>query len=737
MMFEKNLEEILSKAVGLTRIYKHELLTVEHILLALAQDEAGKKILDSFTIPSSKLEMLLDYFLKEQVEVVPTETIDDIIQTQSVQRTLARTVHRVTNSHKKKATLADFLLSLLEEKDSYAVAALQALNINHELVQKSAELDEEDLTDNNSLLRKITTSLSDEAEQGKIDTIIGREKEIDRILQILARRKKNNPILIGDPGVGKTTILEGLALRIAQGNVPEQCKNMRLYILEIGNLLAGTKYRGDFEAKMQELLKELKAMPNTVLIIDEIHSIVGAGATSGSSVDAASLLKPILARGEIRCIGSTTYEEYQTYIEKDKALSRRFQPVYIDEPDQKTSLAIIEGIMPLYEDYHNVHYTHTALSSAIALSMKYMPERQLPDKAIDILDEAGASARLNAQSKPDDQKVTITTKDVERTIASMIQVPVQNIEISKKHMLQTLKSDLQRAIVGQDQAIDLVTKAIIRSYLGLVDGTRPIGSFLFYGPTGVGKTELAKKIAEKLAITFHRFDMSEYMEQHSVARLIGSPPGYVGFDQSGLLTDAVKKTPYCVVLLDEIEKAHPDLFNILLQVMDYGSLTDNKGRKVDFRNVILIMTSNVGVEDMNKNSIGFDSSYTPDLSKTQKALERTFTPEFRNRLDAMIPFAPLSENSMHAILDIAIEKTRILLKPYKIRMTITDKAWEYMQSQGFDVAMGARPLQRFIRTALYDMIADAIVNQIIHKGDHITIDSDGKSLLLFPTTVDA
>ncbi|MDE7468706.1 MAG: AAA family ATPase [Desulfovibrionaceae bacterium] len=736
-MFEKNLEDVLSKAVGLTRVYKHELLTVEHVLLALAQAEAGKKLLDSFTIPPSKLEMLLDYFLKEQVEVVPTESIDDIIQTQSVQRTLARTVHRVTNSHKRKATLADFLLSLLEESDSYAVAALQALNINHELVQKSAELGEEDFQDSNSLLHKITISLSEEAEKGRIDAIIGREKEIDRILQILARRKKNNPILIGDPGVGKTTILEGLALRIAQGDVPEQCKNMRLYILEIGSLLAGTKYRGDFEAKMQELLKELKAMPNAVLIIDEIHSIVGAGATSGSSVDAASLLKPILARGEIRCIGSTTHEEYQAYIEKDKALSRRFQPVYVDEPDQKTSLAIIEGIMPLYEAYHKVHYTQNALSSAIALSVKYMPERQLPDKAIDILDEAGASARLHAQTNTEKQKVTITTKDVERTIASMVQVPVQNIEISKKHMLQTLKADLQHAIVGQDIAIDLVTKAIIRSYLGLVDGTRPIGSFLFYGPTGVGKTELAKKISEKLAISFHRFDMSEYMEQHSVARLIGSPPGYVGFDQSGLLTDAVKKTPYCVVLLDEIEKAHPDVFNILLQVMDYGSLTDNKGRKVDFRNVILIMTSNVGVEEMNKNSIGFDSLYAPDMAKTQKALERTFSPEFRNRLDAMIPFTPLSESSMHAILDIAIEKTKTLLKPYKIRMTITDKAWQYMQSQGFDTTMGARPLQRFIRTALYDMIADAIVTQTIHKGDHITIDSDGTSLTLLPTVIPA
>lgn len=736
MMFEKNLEEILSKAVGLTRIYKHELLTVEHILLAIAQDESGKQLLDSFSIPSSRLEMLLDYFLKEQVEVVPTETIDDIIQTQSVQRTLSRTVHRVTNSTKKKANIADFLLSLLEESDSYAVAALRALNINQELLQKTADIGEHDIQDTNSLVRKITICLSEEAEKGKIDAIIGREKEIDRILQILARRKKNNPILIGDPGVGKTTILEGLALRIAQGDVPEQCKNMRLYILEIGSLLAGTKYRGDFEAKMQELLKELKAMPNAVLIIDEIHSIVGAGATSGSSVDAASLLKPILARGEIRCIGSTTYEEYQTYIEKDKALSRRFQPVYIDEPDQKTSLAIIEGIMPLYENYHKVHYTQNALSSAIALSIKYMPERQLPDKAIDILDEAGASARLHAQNAQKEM-LTITTKDVERTIASMIQVPIQNVEVSKKHILQTLKADLQRAIIGQDDAIDLVTKAIIRSYLGLVDGTRPIGSFLFYGPTGVGKTELAKKISEKLSIAFHRFDMSEYMEQHSVSRLIGSPPGYVGFEQSGLLTDAVKKTPYCVVLLDEIEKAHHDIFNILLQVMDYGSLTDNKGRKVDFRNVILIMTSNVGVEDMNKNSIGFDSSYTPDIRKTQKALERTFTPEFRNRLDAMIPFAPLSEESMHSILAIAIEKTKALLKPHKIRMTITDKAWEYMQSQGFDTTMGARPLQRFIRTALYDMIADAIVNQTIHKGDSIIIDSDGNSLTLSPTVVPA
>lgn len=736
-MFEKNLEEILSKAVGLTRVYKHEMLTVEHILLAFVQDADGKELLDSFAIQSDKLEMLLDFFLKEHVEIVPTETIDDIIQTQSVQRTLSRTVHRITNSAKRKATLADFILSLLEEHESYAVAVLHALHINEEVVYKMAQLQEGEIPENASLLQKITTCLSDEAQKGSIDAIIGREKEIQRILQILARRKKNNPILIGDPGVGKTTILEGLALRIESGNVPEQCKNMKLYVLEMGNLLAGTKYRGDFEAKMQELLKELKALPNAVLIIDEIHSIVGAGATSGSSVDAASLLKPILARGEIRCIGSTTHEEYQTHIEKDKALSRRFQKVYVDEPDQKTSLAIIEGIVPLYERYHKVHYTHTALSSAINLSMKYMPERHLPDKAIDILDEAGAFARLHANTNSLKEKVTITTKDVERTIASMIQVPIQNIEVSKKQVLQTLKADLQHAIIGQNNAIDLVTKAIIRSYLGLVDGTRPIGSFLFYGPTGVGKTELAKKIAEKLSIAFHRFDMSEYMEQHSVARLIGSPPGYVGFEQSGLLTDVIKKTPYCVLLLDEIEKAHYDIFNILLQVMDYGTLTDNKGRKIDFRNVILIMTSNVGVEDMNKNSIGFDSTYSPDIAKSQKALERTFTPEFRNRLDAMIPFAPLSDTSMNAILHLAIEKTKMLLKPYKIHITLTEKALHYMQSQGFDKSMGARPLQRFIRTALYDMIAESIVNQTIHKGDSITIDSDGTTLLLLPNGIPA
>ncbi|MGL4722617.1 MAG: AAA family ATPase [Desulfovibrionaceae bacterium] len=732
-MFERELEDVLSQAVLLATEYRHEFLTVEHILYSILESSEGQTIFEELDVDFTKAFALLDYFFKDNMkESVTRNKADQIIQTTSVQRVLGRAIQYVQNSDRNKAAIGDVFLAIFDEEDTYARSFLQALEVTRldilHAISFTKDSEESGADNDSSLLSKLTIALSEQAEMGNIDPIVGRKKEIQRILQILSRRKKNNPILIGDPGVGKSAIIEGLALQIARGDVPEQCKDMKLFILEMGNLLAGTKYRGDFESKMQELLKEIQKIPNAVLVIDEIHTIVGAGATSGSSVDAASLLKPILAKGSIRCIGSTTYEEFQRYVEKDRALARRFQKVFVEEPSEKEAIDMMHILVPLYEKHHNVHYTKKSIKAAVELSSKYITERHLPDKAIDVIDEAGALARLSSLNK---EKISIVTKDIEDVVASISQVPVKTIEHSDTKLLQNLEVTLKKNIVGQDNAIEQISKAVLRSYIGFEEKMRPVASFLFYGSTGVGKTELAKALASSLGIDFHRFDMSEYMEQHAVSRLIGSPPGYVGFEQSGLLTETIRKTPHSVILLDEIEKAHHDIYNVLLQIMDYATITDNKGRKADCKNIILIMTSNVGVEEMSKNTIGFDSSHTPDTSKSLRALEKTFTPEFRNRLDAMIAFNSLTKEDMQVILVKSLDGIYTAMKVHKITLTITDKAQKYMIDKGFNAAFGARPLQRFIRTTVQDMLAEAILYEKIKKGDVVIIDrakNDGEDV---------
>jgi ATP-dependent Clp protease ATP-binding subunit ClpA len=560
--------------------------------------------------------------------------------------------------------------------------------------------------------------LVQQAAEGKLDPLIGREPELERTLQVLCRRRKNNPVFVGDPGVGKTAIAEGLAQRIHHGDVPEPLREIRIYALDLGGLLAGTKYRGDFEKRLKGVIAELRKRPNAVLFIDEIHTIVGAGATSGGSLDASNILKPVLTSGELRCIGSSTYEEYKNHFEKDRALSRRFEKIEISEPSVGETVQILKGLRTRYEDHHGIVYTDTALKAAAELSAKYVNDRYLPDKAIDVIDEAGAYVRLTGSSR----RSKINPADIEKIVAKMAKIPTQSVSLSDKAKLETLDGRLKEVVFGQDNAIGSLVTAIKRSRAGLGHPGKPVGSFLFTGPTGVGKTEVALQIARALDVEFMRFDMSEYMEKHAVARLIGAPPGYIGFDQGGLLTDGIRKHPHSVLLLDEIEKAHPDIYNILLQVMDHATLTDNNGKKADFRNVILIMTSNAGTREMATTSIGFGDKRTDTAGKGREAIERYFSPEFRNRLDATIQFHPLTVEIMEMIVEKFVKELNAQLAGKKVYLNVSDKARNWLARQGHDPQYGARPLQRLMQVQIKDKLSDEILFGKLVKGGVVFVD---------------
>jgi len=573
----------------------------------------------------------------------------------------------------------------------------------------------------NSFLQKYTQNLVQRAKCGEIDPLIGRSLEVERTIQILSRRRKNNPLFVGDPGVGKTALAEGLALKIANKEVPEAFLSTEIFALDMGALLAGTKFRGDFESRLKGIINELcKEKTQSILFIDEIHTVVGAGATSGGSMDASNILKPVLASGEIRCIGSTTYEEYKNLFEKDRALSRRFQKIDVTEPSLEESVAILEGLRPYYEEHHGVHYTKTALQSAVELTSRHLPDRFLPDKAIDVVDESGALLSLQTGSK---KRKRISPKDIENVVAKMARVPITRVSSSDREKLQHLDDELYQVIFGQDQAVKFMCQAIKRSRAGLREDHKPVGNFLLVGPTGVGKTELAKQLAAILGVNFLRFDMSEYMEQHAVARLIGAPPGYVGFDQGGLLTDSIRKNPYSVLLLDEIEKAHPDLFNILLQIMDYATLTDNAGRKADFRHVILLMTSNIGAREMSTPNIGFGKDKAENKAhKGVRAAEKHFSPEFRNRLDGVVPFNGLSEELMEMIVDKFINELNVQLQEKKVRVALEPAAKTWLSKKGYDPDYGARPLGRVIQTQIKDRLADELLFGELQKGGEVKVD---------------
>ena len=739
-MLSKDLEKIFALAVREVRARHHEFLTLEHVLYSFLLDNKGKTLLYNCGLDIKRLRNQLERYFIEHLEVYPQGQTKEVIQTLSVQRVLQRAIVHVQSAEKEKVDLGDFLASVMEEEDSYAVYYLKSQGVERldilEYISHGSSEEQESCsscqTEKNSYLQKYTQNLVEKAESGEIDPLIGRDYELERTVQILSRRRKNNPLYVGDPGVGKTALAEGLALKIANKDVPEPFLNTNIYALDMGTLLAGTKFRGDFESRLKGIINELKKIRSqAILFIDEIHTVVGAGATSGGSMDASNILKPVLASGEIRCIGSTTYEEYKNLFEKDRALSRRFQKIEVPEPSLEDSISILEGLKPYYENHHGVHYTRSALKAAVDLTNRHLPDRYLPDKAIDVVDESGALLSLKQQHKK--KKKQITPKDMENVVAGIAKIPAGRVSTSDKDKLHNLQDELLKVIYGQDEAVGQMTKAIKRSRAGLREENKPVGNFLMVGPTGVGKTELAKQLANKLGVHFLRYDMSEYVEQHAVARLIGAPPGYVGFDQGGLLTESIRKNPYSVLLLDEIEKAHPDLFNILLQVMDYATLTDNSGRKADFRHVIILMTSNIGAREMSSQSIGFGKEKLEERSsKGVRAAEKNFSPEFRNRLDGIVPFKSLSEDLIVKIVDKNIEELNAQLKDKKVKVELDESAKSFLAQKGYDPDYGARPLARVVQSELKDKLVDELLFGKLQKGGKVYVysrvkeDSEGK-----------
>ena len=734
-MFTKDLEMCLMAAQSEAIDRRHEYLCVEHILYALLHNDAGLNIIRSCGGDTNLIKQDLEDFFSQQEEVNENKLPR---QTKAVQRVLHLAIMHVNSSGKASADVGDVLVAIHRESRSYAsyflqkqdITRLDLLNyISHGIAKVTAEEEKSDGHDyeggedeegqqprqEQNPLELYTQNLTRQAEEKRIDPLIGRENEINRTLQILCRRRKNNPIYVGDPGVGKTAVAEGLALKIYNGDVPVMLEGTEVFALDIGSLLAGTKFRGDFEQRIKAVLKALEKRPGSILFIDEIHTIIGAGATSGGSMDVSNLLKPALAKGEIRCIGSTTFDEYKKIFEKDRALSRRFQKIDILEPTLVETIKILKGLKSRYENHHQLRYTSGSLKIAAELSEKYINERYLPDKAIDVIDEAGSMVRLRSGTK----RKTVGVPDIEKVVASMARVPIERMNSTDKDKLRDLEKELKMQVFGQDEAIGILVQSIKRSRAGLHHPEHPIGSFLFTGPTGVGKTELAKQLAFIMGISFERFDMSEYMEKHTVSRLIGAPPGYVGFDQGGLLTDAVRKNPHCVILLDEIEKAHPDIFNILLQVMDHATLTDNNGREADFRNVVLVMTSNVGAKEMSSGTIGFGENSPKAPSK--KAIEKVFSPEFRNRLDSTISFAGLQEEVVLMVVEKMLVELEVKLQHQKVIINVTEAAKTWLAKKGYDPVFGARPMGRTIQREIETVLADEVLFGKLENGGEVSI----------------
>jgi ATP-dependent Clp protease ATP-binding subunit ClpA len=749
MRISPEVEIALSLAATEAARRRHEYMTVEHLLYALLFDETTAKVVRHAGGDVKQLKARLERFFDEQLEALPDGTPTSPTPSMGVQRAIRRAAAHVQSSGSEEVKGANVLVAIFAESESFAVSLLEEAGVTRldvvaylsHGVSKSEEEDGE-LADGEGggegggkakkdPLEAYTVNLNEEAKESRIDPLIGRAKEVERLVQILARRKKNNPLLVGDPGVGKTAIAEGLALKISRGEVPNAIKESVVYSLDMGALLAGTRYRGDFEERIKGVLKALQKKPGAILFIDEIHTVIGAGATSGGSVDASSLLKPALAAGRLRCIGSTTFQEYRAHFERDRALARRFQRIDVNEPSVEDTIKILEGLRPQYEEFHGVKFTPEAIKAAGELAAKYMHDKKLPDKAIDLLDEAGAAAKLAfAGSAAGSEAPVVGVAEVEVVLSRMAHVPPREVKTSDKERLAALEGDMKKVIFGQDKAIAELAQAIKMSRAGLRAAEKPIGSYLFTGPTGVGKTEVAKQLAKALGIELVRFDMSEYMERHTVSRLIGAPPGYVGFDQGGLLTDAISKTPNAVLLLDEIEKAHPDVFNVLLQVMDHGKLTDNNGKSTDFRHVILLMTSNVGARDLARRSVGFgDDRATGDA---EREFKRMFSPEFRNRLDAKIDFNALSPSVMGSIVDKFLLELGEQLAPRDVTMTATPAARAYLAEKGYDPDNGARPLARVIQDEIKKLLGDELLFGKLEHGGKLEIDAkDGK--LVFVT----
>ena len=749
-MLSRDLEVTLNSAFKRARELRHEYMTVEHLLLGLLDNASAVQVLNACGSDLSKLREELEQFVTQTTPALPEESERDTQPTLGFQRVLQRAVFHVQSSGKQEVTGANVLVAIFSEQESQAVyflkqqeiARIDVVNyISHGIaksedtgVEGESEADAQSnqnasSEERTSNLDGYCTNLNKEVKKGRIDPLIGRDEELSRVIQTLSRRRKNNPLLVGEAGVGKTAIAEGLAYRIEEGQVPDVIADAVVYSLDLGSLLAGTKYRGDFEKRLKALLGELEKEKHSILFIDEIHTIIGAGAASGGVMDASNLLKPLLSSGQLKCIGSTTFQEFRGIFEKDRALARRFQKVDVLEPSIEDTIKILNGLKSRFEEHHELRYTKAALTSAVELSAKYMSDRHLPDKAIDIIDEAGAMQRLMPPSR---RKKVIGVPEVEAVVANIARIPPKQISKSDSEVLENLERDLKLTVFGQNEAIERMSSAIKLSRAGLKQEGKPVGCFLFAGPTGVGKTEVSRQLARTLGIELVRFDMSEYMERHTVSRLIGAPPGYVGFDQGGLLTEAITKNPHCVLLLDEVEKAHPDVFNLLLQVMDHGTLTDNNGRKADFRHVVLIMTTNAGAESLSKRSIGFNEQ--DQTTDAMEAIKRLFTPEFRNRLDSIVQFGALPEDVIEQVVHKFIAELQAQLDDRKVSIELDESAMRWLAKRGYDKTMGARPMARLIQEAIKRPLADAILFGNLSGGGSVLVTVDSVDELAFEMT---